>query len=165
MRNLGINSMHPNCIKDIENLSRKHYIEYDPTLSEEFLVKFKYKMADVSWSHIAYCYKLSHEFIEYFADYMDWFAICQMQKLSEHLISKFKDKMYWDLISFYQNLSENSIREHSDKLVWRYICQKQRLSEELIRENSSRINWEDLKYNPNIELTEAFYEEFKDYLE
>lgn len=62
----------------------------------------------------------------------------------------------------FSDLPEHILRKHIDVFNSEMMSLKQNLSEDFIREFADKLDWQYLKQNPNLELTEAFYEEFAD---
>jgi phosphoribosylanthranilate isomerase len=146
-----------NISKEIEDICKLYNIKFDPTLSEDFIRKFKNK---VNWHNISIHQKLSEDFIREFKDEIDWYYISMYQKLSESLIREFKDEVNWYYISRHQKLSENFIKKFKDRVHWNRISEYQKLSENFIRESKDKVSWYCIPVYQK--LSEDFIKEFKD---
>jgi intein-encoded DNA endonuclease-like protein len=87
-----------NISKEIEKICKEYDIEFDPTLSEDFIKEFK---DNVHWGWISMFQKLSEDFIREFKDEVNWYYISRCQKLSEDFREEFniKIRVYQDGIS------------------------------------------------------------------
>ncbi len=148
--------MHENTIADIKKICEKSNIQYDETLSEDFIKTFK---DDVNWCWLSTYKNLSEDFIREFADCVNWIYISEAQNLSENFIREFKDRVSWDKISKHQILSENFIREFKYKVDLNNILQNQKLSESSIRKFQNSIDW---CYLCPKSFTNEIFVEFKD---
>lgn len=95
-----------------------------------------------------------------------WDSLCYYYTFSEEELLEFRAYINWHYAVKYQNLTELVLETCKDHIVycWKDISLYQAMSEDFIRKHKSCIHFRRLLHNEKIELSEAFFEEFKEYL-
>ena len=158
-------------------------------LSEEFL---KNHENDINWAIASDTQTLSKELINDHYMELDWIAVCKNQSLDEDIIDKYPSRMNWHnlltnikftedqldkyfdhlkgewiTVAIFQKISIKWLEKHIndiDKEDWNMLASNMEFDIDFIRKYKSRVDWTIIS-GPKYILTEAFIDEFKDYVD
>ena len=163
--------------------------KFQEHLSEEFLKEHE---KDINWAIASETQTLSKELIDDHYTELDWRAVCKNQSLDEDIIDKYPSRLNWHnllsnikftedqlnkyfdnlkgewrTVSIFQKISTKWLEKHIndiDKEDWNMLASNMEFDMDFIRKYKSRVDWTIIS-GPKYILTEAFIDEFKDYVD
>jgi len=163
--------------------------KFQDHLSEEFLKEHE---KDINWTIASETQTLSKELIDDHYTELDWRAVCKNQSLDEDIIDKYPSRLNWHnllsnikftedqldkyfdnlkgewrTVSIFQKISTKWLEKHIndiDKEDWNMLASNMEFDIDFIRKYKSRVDWTIIS-GPKYILTEAFIDEFKDYVD
>lgn len=128
-------------LKYVDRIDWDRAPTYQPKIDEEVIdaVLASSKKDEFNWHGTLVNVKLSEDFIESHADYIDkakkWELVAYYQKLSPEFMDKYAKKLNWNYISQRQKLDDDFVKSHLNKLNKQWLVQYQKgLSEDLMKE-------------------------------
>lgn len=163
--------------------------KFQEHLSEGFLKEHE---KDINWAIASETQTLSKELIDDHYTELDWRVICKNQSLDEDTIDKYSSRLNWHnlltnikftedrldkyfnnlkgewrTVSIFQKISIKWLEKHIndiDKEDWNMLASNMEFDIDFIRKYKSRVDWTIIS-GPKYILTEAFIDEFKDYVD
>lgn len=118
-------------------------------LSEEFMMKYKYK---ISFTGICSHQKISVNFIELYKREIEWNFLSQNKNLTKEVFEKYIDKLI--IYSSYLDikfLTKDVISNYINHIDWEYISLTKPLTKEFIIDNIQYLNVENIINNKEID--------------